>query len=513
MMASELREPGRDSYDVVVVGAGLGGLTPAALLARAGLRVLAIERGDGPGGCAHAFQRGPYRFDPAVHWTNQAGPGELYDVVLRFLGVEDLCSFVRVTSGYDAVFPGTKLHAPAGLEAFVEAHVRAFPHEEEGIRRFFGLCVQMQHDIHQVSMSVALKDLDAEAARLPVLFRYRTSTVQPVLDECLSDPHAKAACTAIWPYGGSTASRLSFLVFAQTLYQTVESAWFCRGSFQRLADAFAAALERHGGELIVGTEVSRILVENGRAAGVLLPGGRRIAAPVVISNADALHTFEELVGAEHLPAAFLRKLRRMEPSLSAFVVFAATRLDLSGAAHETFLNRTWDHEETWRDIQAGKPGGVWLNVPTPLDPSLAPPGEHLVILSSLAAYDIGRPWAEEKERFTEELLAWAESVFPGLREEMTFVESATPETLARFTRNHRGACYGWEQTVAQSGTKRLNHRSPLDGLYVSGHWSLPGPGSVRVFTSGIHTAQIVLADAGRQDALADFSKADLPRIV
>src|SRR5687768_6003877 len=105
-------DPREEVYDVIVVGSGIGGLTAAALLAKAGQKVLVVEQGDGPGGYAHAFRRGPYLFDPAIHVTGQGGEGQLFDSVLRHLGVRDLCTMLPVSSYYAAHFPGFKFHAP-----------------------------------------------------------------------------------------------------------------------------------------------------------------------------------------------------------------------------------------------------------------------------------------------------------------------------------------------------------------------------------------------------------------
>jgi phytoene dehydrogenase-like protein len=247
-------------------------------------------------------------------------------------------------------------------------------------------------------------------------------------------------------------------------------------------------------------------------AGVLLEQGQQVQASRVISNADALETFERLVGAEHLPAPYVRRLRRMHPSLSACVLYAATDLDLTqhDATHETFVFRHWDHDQTYEDILHAKPGGMWLTIPTLDDPSVAPAGQHLVVLTSLAAYDAVESWEQEKERFTELMIDEVDSVYPGFREHVTFADLGTPMSLERYTRNQRGAIYGWAYTPEQAGSRRLSHETPVEGLFLSGHWTQPGSASIRVFASGIHTAVIVLMSKGVTDAIPSFAQANLP---
>ena len=96
------------------------------------------------------------------------------------------------------------------------------------------------------------------------------------------------------------------------------------------------------------------------------------------------------------------------------------------------------------------------------------------------------------------------ALFPGLRDNLTFMETATPLTLESFTLNHQGAIYGWAVTPNQTGTKRLAHDTPIEGLYLSGHWTHEGPASFRVILSGIMTGRLVLENAGLGDTVPTF---------
>jgi phytoene desaturase len=509
--------PMREVCDVIVVGAGLGGLSAAALLAKAGLDVLVIDRQDGPGGYAHTFSRDGRLFDPAIHVIVEAQSGRTVDLLLRHLGVRDHCDLVRLPDIYRTALPGFELTVPSGHEEIVEAHARRFPEHREEIQAFFDLHARFFRDAMHMSTQVSLQSLDDAVRQFPTFFRYRSLTLGAVLDECFSDPQLKTVCSSMWPYLGLPPSRLSFFVFSQLMSVLVDAgSYYSRGSFQRLADALVDAIERDGGEVTFGTEVARITVDDGRVRGVGLADGREVRAPVVVSNADARLTFEQLVGPEHLPPRFLRRLQRLEPALSAYVLYAATDLDLAAmdATHETFVYRHWDHEDTYSDMLAGRPGGMWVNVPTVTDPSLAPEGEHLLILTALAPYDIGRPWAQEKARFTESVMTDLDRLYPGVSARLTFAEAATPETLQQRTRNHQGATYGWAVTPDQVGSKRLRHDTPVEGLYLSGHWTQEGPSSFRVLLSGITTARMVAQNKMLpDDAVPSFRPEEFPDLV
>lgn len=498
----------QDAYDVVVVGTGLGGLSAGACLAKAGKKVLAVEQHEGPGGYARAFKRGPYVFDPAIHVTPTGFGGlDFWNVYLGALGISDRLELLSPTPFYGVVFPDFRFHAPVGVEPFIEAHTSEFPAEADGIRRFVELGVQITAETQQVATRLSLGELEHALEQFPIMFNYRTTTLAEALDEHLTDPQVKAVLAAAWPYLGLPPSKLSLVQYGAMLAALMEKGpGYFKGSFQTLADAFADVIVESGGDLVLNTRVTGISVEDGRASGVVLGDGRQIAAPVVVSNIDAKQLLEELVGLEHLPDPFVRRYRRMKPSISAFIVYTATTLDVrrSGFAHETFVYRSWDHEQEYDDALAGRLGGTWLSLPTLHDPSLAPAGEHLVIFTTMMPYDIGESWDDAKERYTQLMLDQVEALLPGFRAGLTFVESATPVTLERYTLNQRGAVYGWENTPAQSQPKRLAHRLPIEGLYLAGHWTEPGSSSFRVVYSGVQAAQSILGFTSPVDLFQSF---------
>ena len=490
-------EAARDAYDAVVVGSGLGGLTAAALLARAGRSVLVVERHDRPGGYAHGFRRRGYRFDSAVHVVGGCAPGPfaegaLLHRVLSGLGVRERCDFVRVEPAYRVEWPGLALDAPGDLERFVEAHVEQFPDAAKGIRGFVQDCLAIRSEASRADDGVGPKE---QPDRFPLLLRYRRATLAQVLADHVDDAGARAALAALWPFLGLPPSQVSFLYFATMLMSYVaDGTWYCRGSFQSLADALVAALTQRGGELLLRSAVRRILVEGGRASGVVLENGQRITAPLVIANADARQTALELVGAEHFPRRYLQRLGAARASVSAFVVYAATTLDLaqSDLGHETFLYPGPDHDAAFASGCAGVPDWLSITAPSALDPSLAPAGQQLLMLTTLVDARAAASWRDAKPRFTEALLARAAQRLPGLLDALRFHEGATPRTFERYTRNEAGALYGFDVTPAQLGPGRLDNQTPLPGLLLAGHWTRPGGGIEGVVRSGVRTARIAL---------------------
>jgi len=497
------------SYDVVVVGSGLGGISCAALLARAGQRVIVVERAENAGGYAHAFRRGPYTFDPAVHAMVE---GEYVGNILDYLDESERVDLIPVDTFYDAVYPDHRFRMPFGVEEATAALAELFPAERDGIQAFFGLRDQIFTEASQLPHHVGVGGLDDAATRFPTFFAYRKATVNDALDAHLRDPVLRSFATSVWPYSASPPSRCGFLWFSQMLGTFLRGTYYARGSFQSLVDGFVRALEASGGALLLASEAVDILLEDGAVAGVELDGGEVVRAPVVVSNADATRTLNELVGRDNLPRAYLGKLDRLKPSLSAFSIYTAAKIDLGphGLGHETFLYRHRDHDETWRDIEAGRPGGVWISTPSLLDTSLPPPGEHTVIVTSLARYD-ALDWQAERERFGELLLDELERVVPGYRDALTFFDTATPQALAGFSGARDGAAYGWEATPQQTASGRLPHETPVTGLYLSGAWTQQAHGSFRTIVSGEQVARLVLEHLGSGE-LPSFRPAHLPPV-
>jgi prolycopene isomerase len=220
---------------------------------------------------------------------------------------------------------------------------------------------------------------------------------------------------------------------------------------------------------------------------------------VVVAALDARDTFAKLLGRDHVPARVLRRLQAMELSMSVLVLYLATDLDARalGAEHEMALYTTWHTERNYAEALAGGVPGISVRVPTLIDPSLAPPGQHVIILKAIAPRAADAMPPAEQDRFATRMLELAEDVLPGLRGRLTYVEGAGPGTAARFPLHRLGPIYGWAVGPQQAGVRRLPQRTPVAGLYLAGQWTQPGHGVSTVVQSGIQAARLVLGIAPR----------------
>ena len=495
------KAPDRDEYDVVVIGGGMGGLSAGVGLARRGLRVLVVEAHYRPGGYAHAFRRKQYLFDAAVHLTPGGGPGGGLRTLLEEWGVSDRVEFLPVQPMYRTVGPGLETLISSGKQDFVESHARHFPAEREGIREFVEVLDRMATEVR------TLGNLDVPPSQMmrlmvkqcPTVLRWSSRTLQQLLDAHVKDPVAQSVLSTLWTYLGLPPTGCSAVAFGVMLMSFVnENAYYVRGTFQRLADAFVEALWLHGGELVMPRRVERILLdEQGRACGVQLDkDGERIRAKAVVSNADAFQTFFSMVGRDRLDTEFAASLESRGLSISAFEVFLAVEMDLKGmgVVHETFFAPGHSADEVYAKHADGTVFGCGISIPSIEDDTVCPAGQHIACITMFAPWD--RSWKEQKPILTERLIDEAEKVIPGLRRGIVYQDSGTPWTMHRYSGNTRGAIYGWDSSPKSLAT-RLSMETPVPGLFLAGHWTRPGGGLYAVVTSGQVAAQRVAKELER----------------
>ena len=496
------RESKQERYDVIVIGAGIGGLSTAALLAKAGKSVLLVERHDRPGGYAHGFRRKQYHFDSGVHLVSGCGPegyqnGSTIHRICQVSGIDAEALFIPVTSYARAVFPELEVALHSGESGFIDGLTKQFPQEKNNLLALIRLSKTLAEEAMLADEMVEY----SRTMRIPPsqlfanLFRYRRATLAEVLDEFLVDDRLKSACASLWPYMGLPPAQLSFLYWSSMMAgYTYEGGYYCRGSFQTYANQLTTAIESFGGEVLLNASVRRICIENGKASGVMLENGQIIHAETVVSNIDARQTSELLIGREHLPPAHYDKLQKLTPSVSIFACYIATDLpiDQHDHSHESFFYETFDHEAAFALTQEGKPNWFSVTLPCMSDPSLAPEGQHIMLLTTLCPFDIGKSWRQSKKGFEQELLQKAERYFPGLNDHLLLVESGSPRTLERYTLNHQGAAYGFAPTPDQIGPGRPDVRGALPGLFHTGHWTRPGGGVAGVSISAQLAAQAIL---------------------
>ena len=474
--------------DVVVIGSGIGGLACAGMLAARGRKVLVLEQAPAPGGYLASFHRGGFTFDSAVDCIAGLEPGGLLAWLLRSLGVDGGLTPIRLDPIRVSRFPGLTIQVDAGVPAYIERLSRLFPSERRGIAAFFRRAGEIYADVE--AMMEAVKQGKESADALPTSWmRYRDLTYADLLRADIRDARLAAILSDRCPFLGSSPARVSATRMVSLVMSYFRSGAFRpMGGHQRLPDLLREGIERMGGEVCVGRPAKRILLEGGRCARVLTEDGGEFAAGHVVSNADLTETFGRLVGGD-VGRAILAETCGRALSPSFFIAYAGVRRHGSpGAASSIGSFEGFDLGELLdRYVPFSNTDALGITIPTIEDPSLAPAGHDVFLVHELIPQGDARDWEREKDACLEKVLGKAERVFPGLTGRLTCCEAATPSTLERFTRNRRGAAYGWDQRPRLS---MVQHG--IGNLHLAGHWGEAGGGVLAAAYSGMRIAARIL---------------------
>ena len=498
-------------YDVIVIGAGMGGLSAATHLSVKGLRVLLLEQHHKVGGCTSSFSRGEFKFDVALEEMSGGGRDGLLASLLKDAGVYEKIDLIPIPELYRSIYPGLDFTCPGDVEGAVRAFSERWPEEREGIEAFFELMGDTYQDLSELqeiyrkgSFGKILTSLLIPLRQNSLMFTH-DKTLQQVMDEYLQDPELKAVLSQFWFFYGPPPSRLWAPMFLLANYAYLkDGAWHIRGSSQALSNAYAERIVETGGEVRVGTRVTSIQVEDGRAVGVETEYGDRFRSRYVVSSADPYQTFLRLLSEEDSPEEVREKISSMEPSNSFVGVYLGldvTPEDLGITDHEVYYNTSFDTDAMYDAMMEGRfdEGLISMTFYGSLgDDYYAPPGKSVLVLHAYSKFE-GWPTDREgygwdKEDMAEDLISLAEKVVPDLRDHIEVQETITPVTIQEFTMQEGGIPYGWNFTPEQ--WERLPNRTPIDGLYLAGSWTFPSHGVAGAQVSGHQAARLIMDREG-----------------
>jgi len=495
-----------NSFDAIIIGAGLGGLSCAAAFARQNFRVLVLEQHIKAGGYATTFKRpGGFVFDVSLHATTVGERDGLHNLIPGFPEIKEV-EFVSPASLYRIIFPDFDLTVPAkDIPGYVRLLSEKFPEEREGIAGLFQDMTGLESDLSRYSQAAGKVDMTKIPAEFPYLFKCFNRTWGALVDQRIKDPKLKAAVSGLWGYYGLPPSKLACIYYAlPTIGYLQAGGWYPRGRSQALSEALVKFISGHGGQVLTGRKVDQILVQDHAAKGVRTSDGKEYRARVVVSNANAYDTVHAMAAgeAEYLKD-YLGRMDKFTASLSTFIVFLGLGKDLVRETglkdYEVFYEKGYDPEAGYQAALEGKvEGGYGLTLYDNIYPGYSPAGKNTLTLITLQGYE---PWQRfetdyhrgrkeayraEKNRMADILIDQADkTLLPGLRRAVEVKEIGTPLTNVRYTLNYRGAIYGWDQTLDNSEPRRLPHNTPIKNLWLAGAWTRPGGGYGAVLGSGL----------------------------
>lgn len=516
---SSLECASTESFDVVVIGAGGGGLAAAAKLARNGFSVAVLEQSYRVGGCMGMIRRGDYNMEIGLHALDGLDPPDgMNRKTFEELGILNKITPVKLDPMYVSSFPEHQIVVPADVEAYRQVLKDAFPNESANIDRLWDDLADYDlvfNAINNLTSSFSFKDLITIISHAGVALRLlelKDSTLADMLAEYTSNQQLVAVWTQLALFLGVEPSRLSALMFT-VMWNNYHrhGYYYFEGGSGAVADALGEVIEENGGTIRFGAHATKIDIENGRATLVRTQDDGCYAAQYVVSNANAPETLNNMVGAEYFPADYLSALDNMTVGLSIFVVYLGVDHDygeIFQGSHEIMFSTTYDTDENMGYIWEGDidraPGAVGNY--SVVDPLAAPAGKSSIQVISQLPYDWldGWGWNESYDDYVDikteaawRLIARVEQFLPGLTEHIEVMEVGTPRTVEGYTLNPRGTIFGWDHTIDQSLERRLENQTPIDNLYLAGAWTFPGAGQSAVIMSGSLVAGMIMEREGR----------------
>jgi phytoene desaturase len=484
---------------IVVVGAGLGGLSTALRLAGAGRRVTVLERELVPGGRAGLLEIDGYRFDTGP--TVLTMPDLLADA-FACVGEElvDWLDLRRVEPAYRASFAdGSHLDVIADVDAMAQQiHDVCGAAESVGYRRFVNFASRL-YDLEisgfiDRNLDSPLDLLTPALARLVALGGLRR--LAPKVASYLKDQRLQRIFTFQSMYAGLSPYD-ALAIYAVIAYMDcVAGVWFPMGGIHAVPRALAGAAEKHGVDVQYGVDVTRVEMAGQRAVAVHTRDGERIPADVVVLNPDLPVAWRELLPASALP----RRLPRLRYSPSCVLMLAGSTLPENDQAHHTIhFGAAW--RSTFRELVDDRTlqsdPSLLLSTPTVTDPSLAPAGRSSrYVLVPTPNLDADIDWDITGPRYRDEIVGRLEKLgYIGFGDSIEVESVTTPADWAR-RGMERGAPFAAAHSFFQTGPFRPANIA-FDNVVFVGSGTQPGVGVPMVLISGRLAAERILGPGVR----------------
>jgi phytoene dehydrogenase-like protein len=538
--------PARDAtvgktYDAVIIGAGHNGLVCANYLARAGLKVLVLERRDVVGGAAVTEEIAPgFRASIFSYLMSLLHPKIIKEFELKRHGLEVLpCSdMISPLAGDDYIlFCDNIEQTQKSFAKFSQHDAAIYPEFDRYLTEAADIVRKL---LWETPVDPTRRDWRTFKDGASLLWRYRkigrkmyrvvdmlTMSAYDFLREWFEDDRIMAVLAyyaSIGTFAGPKTPGSAYVIMHHIMGEhTGAGGWgFIKGGMGAITQALAASAREKGVDIVTGAAIREVRVQGGRATSVITAGGEAYAAKAIISNANAKILYLDLVGEKHLPAEVVREIKNYRTFSTAFKMNIAcerppqyrilekVRWDgaLGNFSYPTYMHIAPDIDYLERAYDDAKHG--WYSsrpfitpvVPTIVDDTLSPPGKHVVnLFGGHAPYTLkGGDWGSEKERFRKVVIDTVEDWAPGFSNDIIDAQFLVPPDIEKIVALPQGHIFHGELSTDQLFFQRpvsgyADYRTPLQGLYVCGSSMHPGGGVSGI--PGYNAAREIMKDMKR----------------
>ncbi len=457
-------------YDIIIIGAGLGGLVAGAKLSKEGRRVLLIEQHDRPGGCATTFRRRDFTLEVGLHELHGPAPGDLKMKIFDELEVFRNIEFIKVPEFYRFINGRSDVTIPHESQEAIERLSGMFPGETDGIIAYFDQLLKPKR-----------KTPEGQPA---------DRSVGEFLDSIIRDDELKLILLGNLGYYHDDPYSLSLAYYSQAQggYYSA-GASYIKGGSQKLSDHLAGFIKNHGGEVLLNHLVTGIAVSNGKLTGVLYRKNNDKNTGIAEAYCD------EIIANNAVPNVALLlsgetgnnlqdELKYLKPGVSLLTLYLGFRKPLKNLGWNSYSTFVFDGSvRSQADILKNNLGDFSNRTFTfidygQIDSGLAPSGKSV---GAVCCIDYLKEWESltkdeynfKKEKVASVLIDRIEGIIPGIKDVIEYYEVGTPLTIKRYTLNPGGAVYGFAQTLSR---KLIDNSKLPDNLHFASAWGRTGGG-------------------------------------
>lgn len=498
------------NYDVIIVGAGIGGLTAGNILAKNGKKVLILEKNYAPGGAATIYYKKNYPIDIA-HSICGLSEKSFMRTMFEYLGIYDQLELMELEKTFINITDKRIVYNYSDVNRFTDELTNYFPEERNNLNKFFKEVSEIWHnEVLNSYYNPSFPMLLMYPFLFPRLFKYRNYTFGHLLDNFFQSTEIKDFISIGWPYLGLEMNYVSALYMICMLgaYHNDKS-YFVKGGIGKIPKVLASTFEKQGGEIIYRTEVNKVILNKNRVSGVQTESGHIFNANIVFSNIDTKQTFTKLVGENDLPKEFFKKINCAKMSSTILQVHVSAIADIDKrflSSGSIILPSNVDLEENLRKKMGFQENNTTKKVLilsiNKLEDFLPTEEKNNYIFNvgwipanfSLWKKFISNTTKEEYEQIKNDIATVTIKELKKIWDikEIKFTNVLTPISFEKWTNATEGAIYDFAQSPDQMLLNRPKNITPIKNLYLLGAKTTPGAGIPGALFSAFSLSDILL---------------------